>query len=357
MPATPGRVGGVMRVVVVGATGNVGTAVLRRLQAEPGVEIVGVVRRPPERDAPFPYAGVSWHAIDVARPEAVNRLTLAFAGADAVVSLAWLLQPNHDERVLAATNIGGLRHVLDAAVAAAVPHVLVASSVGAYSQGPKRRRVDERWPTGSIASSHYGRHKAAIERMMDAFEGAHPGTVLTRMRPALVMQRPAGADLKRLFVGALVPTWWLTRIRLPFLPMPPRTVSQVVAADDLGDAFWRALDRRAGGAFNIAGEPVIGPREVAEVLGTRWLPVRIAPVRGAIWLAWQLHLIAVDPGWLDIATTVPLMSTDRARTELGWAPTIDARDALRQAVEGLADGATEDGSPHLGRRPWPPMAQ
>lgn len=345
-----------MRVVVVGATGNVGTAVLRRLQAEPDVEIVGVVRRPPEADAPFPYSGVSWHSIDVARPEAVNRLTLAFAGADAVISLAWLLQPNHDERALAATNVGGLRHVLDAVVAADVPHVIVASSVGAYSQGPKNRRVDERWPTGSTPSSHYGRHKAAIERMMDAFGDAHPSVVLTRMRPALVMQRPAGADLKRLFVGPL-PTWWLTRIPLPFLPMPPRTVSQVVAADDLGDAFWRVVDRRAGGAFNIAGEPVIGPREVAAVLRTRWVPVRIAPVRGAMWLAWQLHLIAVDPGWLDISLTVPLMSTKRAREELGWAPTIDARDALRQAVEGLADSAIEDGSPHLGRHPRPRMAQ
>jgi nucleoside-diphosphate-sugar epimerase len=171
------------------------------------------------------------------------------------------------------------------------------------------------------------------------------------------MQRPAGADLKRLFVGSLVPTWWLTRVPLPFLPMPPRTVSQIVAADDLGDAFWRVLDRRAGGAFNIAGEPVIGPREVAEVLGTRWVPVRIAPVRGLMWLAWQLHLIAVDPGWLDIATTVPLMSTERARTELGWAPTIDSRQALRQAVEGVADEAVEDGSPHLGPHPSPPMAQ
>lgn len=346
-----------LRVVVVGATGNVGTAVLRRLQAVPDIELVGVVRRPPEPDAPFPYAGVSWHAIDVAKPESVTRLTLAFAGADAVVSLAWLLQPNHDERVLAATNVGGLRHVLDAVVAAAVPQVVVASSVGAYSQGPKRRRVDEGWPTGSIASSHYGRHKAAIERMMDAFEGAHPEIVLTRMRPALVMQRAAGADLKRLFVGPILPTWWLTRLPLPFLPIPPRTVSQVVAADDLADAFWRAIDRRAGGAFNIAGEPVIGPREVAEVLRTRWLPVRVPPVRGALWLAWQLRLIAVDPGWLDIATTVPLMATDRARTELGWAPTIDARDALRQAVEGLADGAIADGSPHLARHPSPPIVQ
>ena len=346
-----------MRIVVVGATGNVGMGVLRRLQREPEVEIVGVARRVPAPDAPPPYAGVSWHAIDVAKPRAVRDLTLAFAGADTVISLAWLLQPNHDERVLAATNVGGLRHVLQAAVAAGVPHVLVASSVGAYSQGPKRRRVDESWPTGSIASSHYGRHKAAIERMMDAFEREHPDVVLTRMRPGLVMNPRAGADLIRLFVGPFVPVRWLTRVPLPVLPMPKRTVSQVVHVDDLGDAFWRAVERRASGAFNVAAEPVVGPDEVAEVLGARWLPVRIAPVRGAIWLAWQLHLVRVDPGWLDIATSVPVMSTERARTELGWAPAVGAIDALREAIRGVADHEIEPGSPHLGRRPWPPMAQ
>ncbi|MCU1473128.1 NAD-dependent epimerase/dehydratase family protein [Amnibacterium sp.] len=346
-----------MRVVVVGATGNVGLGVLRRLQREAGVEIVGVARRVPAPDAPAPYAGVFWHAIDVAADRAVRDLTLAFSGADAVISLAWLLQPNHDERVLAATNVGGLRHVLQAVAAAGVPQVLVASSVGAYSQGPKRRRVDETWPTGSIASSHYGRHKARIERMMDVFERDHPDVVVTRMRPGLVMNRRAGADLIRLFVGPLVPVRWLTRVPLPVLPMPPRAVSQVVHVDDLGDAFWRAVDRRAGGAFNVAAEPVVGPDEVAEVLGARWVPMRIAPVRGAIWLAWQLHLIRLDPGWLDIATSVPVMSTERARAELGWAPTVDAIDALREAIRGVADHEVEAASPHLGRRPRPPMAQ
>jgi len=346
-----------MRVVVVGATGNVGLGVLRRLAREPEVEIVGVARRIPDADAPPPYAGASWRAIDIAADSAVGDLTQAFAGADAVISLAWLLQPNHDERVLAATNIGGLRHVLEAAAAAAVPHVLVASSVGAYSPGPKRRRVDEAWPTGGVASSHYGRHKARIERMMDAFEREHPGVLLTRIRPGLVMNPRAGADLVRLFVGHLVPVRWMTRLPLPILPMPPRAVSQVVHVDDVGDAFWRAIDRRAGGAFNIAAEPVVGPEELAEVLGARWVPVRIAPVRGAIWLAWQLHLIRTDPGWLDIATSVPVMSTERARAELGWAPTVDAVDALREAIRGVADHEIEPGSPHLARHPWPPMAQ
>jgi nucleoside-diphosphate-sugar epimerase len=42
------------------------------------------------------------------------------------------------------------------------------------------------------------------------------------------------------------------------------------------------------------------------------------------------------------------MSTERARTELGWTPTVDAVDALAEAVHGVADRRVVPGSPHLG---------
>lgn len=337
-----------VRVVVVGATGNVGTAVLRRLAAEEDVDLVGVVRQVPPPGAEPPYDAVRWHGIDVASPASVPALTAAFDGADAVIHLAWLLQPNHDERVLAATNLDGTRHVLAAVAAAQVPQVVVASSVGAYSPGPKRSRVDETWPTGGIATSHYSRHKAAVERTLDRFEAAHAGIVVTRLRPGLVMQGMVGEELRALFAGPVVPVRWLGRIPLPVVPLPPRTVSQVVHASDLADAFARVVLQRAAGAFNIAAEPVIGPRELAGVLGGRWLPVRIAPVRGLVWLAWHLRIVAADPGWLDIATTVPVMSTRRAQEELGWQATTDAVAALTEAVRGVADRTTTAGSPHLG---------
>lgn len=180
-----------MRVVVVGGSGNVGTAVIERLRQAPEVtEIVGVSRRPPNTGG-GPYAGLRWHAVDVGAPEAVERLTPAFAGADAVILLAWLLQPNRDEATMWRTNVTGTRHVLDAAAAAGVTQVACASSVGAYSAAPKSIRVDETWPTGGVHTSHYAREKAAMERVLDAFEVRHPGVILTRLRPGLVMQAPA----------------------------------------------------------------------------------------------------------------------------------------------------------------------
>src|ERR1700753_2231061 len=102
-----------MRVVVTGATGNVGTAVLRALNAAPDIDqVVAVARRPPLRSlspAEFVSADVT-----------VDRLEPIFSGADAVVHLAWLIQPGRDESVTRAVNVYGSRRVFDAVVTARV---------------------------------------------------------------------------------------------------------------------------------------------------------------------------------------------------------------------------------------------
>jgi UDP-glucose 4-epimerase len=59
-----------MRVVITGASGNVGLALLRALASEPNLEIVGLARRVP-RDPLPEVPTVEWHAIDVATSDLV----------------------------------------------------------------------------------------------------------------------------------------------------------------------------------------------------------------------------------------------------------------------------------------------
>jgi UDP-glucose 4-epimerase len=336
-----------MRIVIVGATGNLGTALLRRLHDEPTVDgIVGISRRLPDRNL-APYSGVSWHALDVGSPSAPRQLAKIFSGADVVVHLGWALQPNHDEAALWRTNVIGTKNVLAAVAAARVPQFSYASSVAAYSPGPKTSRVDERWPTGGIPSSHYSRHKAINERALDRFEEDYPSIIVSRLRPGFVFQRRAGSEIAGLFAGRLVPLGWLRFVRPPFVPMPRQFVAQVVHSHDVADAFWRAIDRSAAGAFNIAAEPVIDPSVMATVLESRWLPVRLRVMRALADVTWRLRLQATDPGWVDAGAMVPVMSTARARDELGWVPHVASSVALGEIVRGIAEGANVEASPQL----------
>jgi UDP-glucose 4-epimerase len=294
------------------------------------------------------YSDVAWHAIDIGEPNAESRLIPIFAGADAVIHLAWALQPNHDEATMRRTNVFGTTHVLAAAAAAEVSQVVVASSVGAYSVGPKRRRVDESWPTGGVHSSHYARFKAINERAMDEFELEHPEIILTRLRPGLIFQKAAAVEVAGLFLGRNFPTRWLSSIRPKVLPVPSQFIVQAVHATDVADAYWRAVDRRAGGAFNVAAEPVLTPELIAIAFGAdRQVPLRASVLRALMNVTWRARIQSTDPGWLDLATSVPVMSIERARTVLGWSPEITSVEAMAEIVDAMGDRTNEPASDPL----------
>ncbi|HEU4979280.1 MAG TPA: NAD-dependent epimerase/dehydratase family protein [Solirubrobacteraceae bacterium] len=322
-----------MRVLVTGATGNVGTAVLRALAADDEVqEIVGVARRAPSTSAPK----VRWAAADV-RSDELDRL---MEGVDGVVHLAWLIQPSRDRATLKAVNVDGSRRVFDAARRAGVRVLVHASSVGTYAAGPKDRRVDESWPATGVRSSSYARDKAACERMLDDLERDAPELRVVRLRPGLIFQRAAASEIRRFFVGPLLPGFLLRRELVPVVPKNPRLAFQAVHSDDVGEAYRLALrDDGARGAYNVAAEPVIDGAALGRMLGARPVPVPGALLRLGADLSWRARLQPTDPGWVDLGLGVPLMDIRRAREELGWSPSRSAQDAFLELFEGLREGA------------------
>ena len=237
-----------MRVVVTGATGNIGSALLPELAARPEVdEIVGVTRRAPKWD----LAKVRWHAASIERDD----LRRIFAGADAVVHLVWIIQPSRDPEQQRIVNIVGTERMLAAAADSDVRAVIHASSVGAYSPGPRDRAVDEQWPTGGNAVLAYSWQKAYAERLLDRFERDRPSVRVVRLRPALVMQRSAGREVKHYFLGRLLPNPVVQpSVLLPILDRGPLRL-QAVHAADVGRAFAprdhqrrrRSVQRRRAG--------------------------------------------------------------------------------------------------------------
>lgn len=339
-----------MRIAIVGASGNVGTALLRALRPE-GHEVVGIARRPPTSGEYAAGPGLSWRSVDLTSADASDRLIEAFTGADAVVHLAWGFQPTHDEAHLERLALGGTSAVLEAAASVGVRHVCHMSSLGAYrgKDGPAAQPeyAEESWPTDGVPTSPYSRHKAAAERLVDTFEADHPDTLVTRVRPSLIGQASAASGLLRYVLPAALPATALRAVKV--LPLDRRFRVQLVHADDVADAYRRILDQRAGGAFNLAGDPPLDVHEIADALGARHVHVPFGVVRTAAAASWRLHLQQVDAGWLDMAWQLPLLDSSRARSELGWSPRVDARMVLHEMVEGLRS-ATYDDTPALRRR-------
>jgi UDP-glucose 4-epimerase len=319
-----------MRVVVVGATGNVGTSVVSALAADEVVEsVVGLARRP--RGPAHPK--VRWERADVR----VTDMIPLFAGADAVVHLAWLLQPSHQEPRMWAVNADGSARVFAAAAEAGVKTIAYASSVGAYAAASTGDRpVDESWPATGIPSAFYGRHKARVEAMLDRFQAEHPDVRVVRLRPALTFKREAATAIKRYFVGPVVPRWAIRPDALPALPWPAGLRFQAVHTSDIGEAYRLAVTNDdARGAYNIAATPLIGPSEFGGLVDARIVEVPRQMVRRVLDLSWRARLQATEPGWLDLAFGVPVMDASRARDELGWTPRVNAVDAVAEVLTGI----------------------
>jgi nucleoside-diphosphate-sugar epimerase/ferritin-like metal-binding protein YciE len=327
-----------MKVIVTGATGNVGRSVVEALAERDEVgEVVGLARSGTGPAGPaWNPSKTSWVNAGVVSSD----LEAVFRGADAVIHLAWAVQPSHDREELERINLDGSRRVFDAVAAVGVPKLVFASTVGAYSPAPKDRLITEDWPIGAETSFHAG-HKATIEGRLDEFERVVPNTQVVRLRPALTFRGDAATELCRLLVGPFIPNFLLRNRLIPAIPRMSGLCFQAIHTSDLGRAYALAAIRDVSGAFNLATNPPLSADDLAAALDTGTFPLSFPLARRLADLTWRLRLQPTPPDWLDTAMRLPLMSSDRAGRELGWEPRVTAIEALADLFTGLRNGNEE----------------
>ncbi|MEU5842425.1 NAD-dependent epimerase/dehydratase family protein [Rhodococcus sp. NPDC047139] len=339
-PGLPGR------IVVTGASGNVGTALLRRLTAHPAQpDIVAIARRiPPARD---PYAGATWSAVDLADPDVANVLTRTFAGADAVVHLAWGFQPSHRRDYLRRVAVDGTRAVAAAASEAGVGHLVHMSSAAVYSRGAYRRTVDEAWARDGVPTCVYSVDKVEAENVLDDYETKPNTPVLTRFRPGFIGQLVSGSGLERYVLPEFVPSGITNH--LPVIPIDHSLAIPAVHSDDVASALVAALERRVPGPFNLGAPTPVGADDFAAPFDCPTVPMPWRALSAFAEATWRLRLQPVQGGWIDLAYNCPLLDCSRAREELGWSPKHDGPETWAETVQGMRSRAGTD-SPVLTAR-------
>lgn len=330
-------------VAVTGPTGTFGFGLLPRLEADDRVgRVIGIARRP------FDPAEHGWSKMEYRRGDVRDRTVLeeAFAGADVVVHLAFLVAGTASREVTRAINVDGTVNALHAAGAVGVRRFVYASSVAAYGFHPDNPLgMTEDWPTRPAAHLFYAQEKAELEERIAAEAAGLPDLDLYLLRPPVVVGPHtvgAKADIPPVLsslVGAVGRTLAALPVGLPVLV--PDLLLQLVHEDDVGQALQLcAVGAGPPGTYNIAGGGLLSAADVARELGVVPLSIPRSVVeplaRGVASLPIPRSVPPVAE-WAEAASRPAVMDTTRAREELGWRPSYTGRDALRAALGRSSD--------------------
>jgi UDP-glucose 4-epimerase len=305
-----------VRYLMTGGSGYIGSRLVERLAQRESTESILICDvRPPRVFRPK----VEFRQLDVRDAARVRETVAALRPEDALIHLAFILNPMHDEAAMYDIDVGGTHNVLEAAAATGVGQVLVTSSSTAYGAFPDNPvPLTEDHPVRGVPDFEYARDKAECDRLCQLWALRHPERVMTIVRPCIVF----GPNVNNFIVRL----WTEQPFQMDFgLPDPG---IQFVHEDDVVEALTVLLDGRHSGAFNVAGDGTMPAAECAEMIGMprRRVPLRLARRLAA--LMWRLHASETPPGNLEFAIHPWLVSNEKLKRETDWRPRHDSRSTF-----------------------------
>lgn len=302
------------RILVTGATGNIGLATLEKL-ATGGHEILAT----DVRDDPAIPDGVRYQDLDV-RDEAAVQAIVAEFQPDAVVHLASVVTPGKGpaEKFAYDVDVNGTQYILDACTKQNVRRLVVTSSGAAYGyHADNPVPIHEDWPTRGNDAYAYSRHKSLIEQMLrDArSENRGPEQVILRLCAVL------GPGLDNQLV-ALFHRKRLLAIR--------NTVSPFVFVwlDDLAEVIVRAATDGPAGEYNVAGDGQMTVDEIAGLLGKGTLTLPAWGLRLVLAIAKPLGLSQYGPEQVPFLQYRPVLANDALKEKFGYQPKLSSAEAF-----------------------------
>lgn len=309
-------------IAVTGVSGRWGRAVAQALLAQPGVHVLGIDVRPPQRQ----IANLDFIKADIRNPLVVDLLRVE--QVDTVVHLAWRERQRRREADFE-SNVLGTMQLLGACVDAGVDQVVLRSATTVYGARPENPAyMDESFPLAARSGDATVRDMLEVERFLAEFATEFPELRIAVLRFANVVGIGADSPFTRL-------------LRLPVIPslLGFDPLLQVIDFEDAVAALVHSVLTRAGGAVNVAADEVVSLCQAAAMVGRPVLPILHLAVYWTLPLAGATPVTRsarrywpLEPDYLRYPWTV---STERMRAELGFEPAWTARQALQRFVQAL----------------------
>jgi nucleoside-diphosphate-sugar epimerase len=318
-----------LRALITGGTGFLGGFLLRRMLTERCSP--RVLARPGKRADALAESGVDVCRGDLADPKGVAS---AVASIDTVFHCGAQVAPDHSWQRFVDGNVRGTQLVLEASVRAGVKRFVYTSSLGVYGVPAKDTSISEQAPLDARPElrGHYSHSKILAERSVLAFQECEQMPI-TVFRPGCLYgpgRRPP-AGLLAFQKGSVC---WVLGRRDTFLPLS--YVENVV------DALLLAARSESAGfrIYNLVDDSSLTQERYvdvkSELISQRTIFLPSWPLRMSAAVLEPLARVVPVAGMerfsrhaLTRALYGARYETRRVREELGWAPRVGLREALR----------------------------
>lgn len=307
-----------MRYLITGGSGYIGGRLIDELSERDETEKIVIV----DVNAPKRHWAKTEFVKGDVRDGAATRELLEREEIDALVHLAFILNPIRDEAMMYDVDVNGAQATLKAAADAGTQQVLVTTSGVAYGAFPDNPKpIAEDWPVRGVPDFSYARDKTEADRLCQLWAAEHPDRVMTIVRPCIVFGPNVDNYIVRSFENN------------PFVPLLDGVDEefQLAHEDDVVSALIALLDGKHGGAFNVAGDGLMTWGRAAQLIDKKTRQVSLKNMKRLANTMWKLRVPRTEApaGNLDFLRYPWVLSTEKLKAETGWAPKYDTLETFK----------------------------
>ncbi|EAQ45552.1 hypothetical protein MED193_07863 [Roseobacter sp. MED193] len=311
-----------IKILITGAAGDVGSALLRELaQSEDSAyEVVATDIRPPA-DLP---TGIRFETLDV-RGDDPDQV-IGRERPDVVIHLASIVAPTTRDFAHAVDVIGS-RNVLTACIAHGVKRLVVTSSGAAYGyHADNAIPLVESDPMRGNPEFAYSDHKRQVEEMLAKARAEVPELEQVVLRVGTVLGAGLENQITALFHKPRLLA--LAGCESPFVFIWTR---------DLARILQRAISQGPEGIYNVAGDGALGVTDLAGALGKPVLRLPVWLLKLALGIAHPLKLSRYGPNQVRFLQYRPVLDNRALKEQFGYVPDLTSAEvfALWQKAAGL----------------------
>lgn len=304
-----------LTVAVTGASGYIATRLVQLLCADDRVErVLGFDVRP----SGFQADKYVFDLLDVRSPALQHRLE----GVDAVLHLAFIMDPIKDESLMRDVNVNGSHNVFRSAGAAGVKKIVYVSSATVYGAHPDNEiPLREQSPLRANLDFSYPAHKLEVEYIVKELREELTDATFTILRPAIVY-------------GPHVDNAWSHLLEFPVIfgvkgYSPP---FQFVHEDDVARALAFSVFEDLDGPYNVAPRGWLEADEALAIIGRSRRDLAEPTAFAVMDRLWAMGLAEAPAGMLHYVMHPWVVSVDKL-AQAGFICERSNAATLAEAVE------------------------